>query len=146
MIIKGPAHLVNLWGSHTVGETAEIGAFVEIGDGVVVGERVKIGAFSFLCAGVTIEDDCFIGPGCVFTNDTYPPSSKEHWKKTVIKRGASIGAGVVILPGVTIGEYALVGAGSVVTKSVDARTVVSSNPARIMYRREQYGERNTTLA
>jgi UDP-2-acetamido-3-amino-2,3-dideoxy-glucuronate N-acetyltransferase len=143
VIQKGP--YINIWGNPNIAETAEIGAFVEIGDWVVIGERTKIGAFSFLCPGVTIEEDVFIGPRTTFTNDLYPPSSKDEWKRTLIKRGASIGAGAVILPGVTIGEYAMVGAGSVVTKSVSAYTVVSSNPARIMYDRRQY-ERNRDTA
>ena len=127
MIIRGP--YTNIWGNPKIGETAEIGAFAEIGDGVVVGERVKVGAYAFLCPGVTIEDDVFIGPRVTFTNDTYPPSPKEEWKKTVVKRGASIGAAATILAGVTIGEGSLVGAGAVVTRNVTSYTVVVGSPA-----------------
>lgn len=113
------ADLVNIYGC-TIGRDCNIGAFVEIGPGVVIGDRVRIAAKCFIPEGVFIEDDCFIGPGVIFTNDKYPPSSKENWKKTRVCKGASIGAGAVILPGVTIGEGALVAAGSTVTRDVPA--------------------------
>lgn len=103
-----------------IGEDGNIGGFCEIGNNVVIGDRVRIGAFTFIPEGVTIEDDCFIGPRVTFTNDKYPPSSKDKWKKTIIKKGARLGAGVMVMCGVTIGEGALIGAASLVTKDVPA--------------------------
>ncbi len=121
---------VNLYGCE-VGDNTKIDAFVYIEEGVKIGKNVNIRPFTFIPEGVTIEDDVFIGPNVTFTNDKYPRSRGE-WKllRTVVKKGASIGAGSVILPGITIGENALVGAGSVVTKDVPANTVVAGNPAR----------------
>ena len=105
-------------------------AFVEIGYKVVIGDRVRIGAFSFIPEGVAIEDDVWISPHVCFTNDKYPPSDRKHWNGTRVKRGASIGAGAVILPGVVIGEKAVVGAGAVVTKNVEPGTTVKGVPAK----------------
>ena len=122
--------LVNLIGDCVIGNDCNIGAFVEIGPGVIIGNWVKIGAHCFIPTGVTIEDDCFIGPATVFTNDKYPPGDKRNWGKIWVRRGAAIGAGCIILPSVTIGEDALVGAGSVVTKDVPAGWKVVGNPAR----------------
>ena len=123
---------VNLYGCE-IGENTKIDAFVYIEEGVKIGSNVKIRPFTFIPEGVTIEDDVFIGPNVTFTNDKYP-RAKGEWKllKTVVKKGASIGAASVILPGITIGERAMVGAGSVVTKDVPANTVVSGNPAGAM--------------
>ena len=123
---------VNLYGCE-IGDNTKIDAFVYIEGGVKIGKNVKIRPFTFICEGVTIEDDVFIGPNVTFTNDRNPRVRGE-WKllKTRVKKGASIGAGAVILPGVTIGEYALVGAGTVVTKDVPPRAVVVGNPARIL--------------
>jgi len=129
---------VNLYGC-TIGANTKIGAFVEIKEGVIVGTNCKIQAFVFIPEGITIEDGVFIGPHVTFTNDKYPKAinpdgtlkSANDWKarKTLVKKGASIGAGAVILPGVTIGAHATIGAGSVVTKTVaDGQTVVG-NPA-----------------
>lgn len=123
---------VNIYGDCIIGCYCNIGAFVEIGPGVIIGNNVNIAAFCFIPSGVTIEDNCFIGPRVTFTNDKYPPGKREDWLRTYVKTGASIGAGSVILPGVTIGSGALVGAGSVVTKDVpDGRRVVG-NPARML--------------
>lgn len=121
---------VNLYGC-TVGDNTKIDAFVYIEEGVIIGKNVKIRPFTFIPEGVTIEDDVFIGPNVTFTNDKYPRSRGE-WKllKTLVKKGASIGAGSVILPGVTIGENAMVGAGSVVTEDVRDNETVAGNPAR----------------
>lgn len=94
-----------------------------------IGNNCKIQAFAFIPPGVTIEDDVFIGPRVTFTNDKHPPS--DNWSETIIKKGASIGAGAVILPGVTIGENAKIGAGSVVTKDIPPNVVACGNPARI---------------
>ncbi len=132
---------VNLYGC-TIGDETQIGPFVEIQRDVVIGKRCKISSHSFLCSGVTIEDDVFIGHGVMFTNDKFPASTNPDgslktaadWEQlpTLIKRGAAIGSNVTILPGITIGEGALVGAGSVVTKDVEAKTVVVGNPARVI--------------
>ena len=116
-----------------VGEGTKIDAFVYIEGGVKIGKNCKIRAFTFIPEGAIIEDEVFIGPGVIFTNDKYP-RVRDPWRllKTIVKKGASIGAGAVILPGVTIGEYALVAAGSVVTKDVPPYAIVAGNPARII--------------
>lgn len=121
---------VNLYGCK-IGKNCIIGTFVEIQKNVIVGNNSKIESHSFLCEGVEIQDDVFIGHGVIFTNDKYP-KSKSSWTpiKTTVGKGASIGSGATILPGITIGENALVGAGAVVTKDVDANTVVAGNPAK----------------
>jgi len=113
-----------------IGKNCKIDAFVYVEEGVVIGDNCRIRPFVFIPTGVTIEDDVFVGPNVSFTNDKYP-RVKGEWKllRTTIKKGASIGANSVILPGVTIGEEALVGAGSVVTKDVPGKAVVAGNPA-----------------
>lgn len=130
--------LVNLYGCH-IGDETKIGAFVEIQEGVTIGKRVKIQAHAFIPEGVSIDDDVFIGPHVCFTNDKYPRSSqnrvlktKKDWKldKTIVKKGASIGANATILCGITIGEGAIIGAGSVVTEDVLPWTIVMGNPAK----------------
>lgn len=113
-----------------IGNDCVIHASVWIGDNVKIGNKVKIQAFCFIPDGITIEDNCFIGPGVIFTNDKYPPSHGQHWSKTLVKEEASIGAGVVILPGIIIGRQAMIGAGAVVTENVMAFTTVVGNPAR----------------
>jgi acetyltransferase-like isoleucine patch superfamily enzyme len=120
-----------------IGRNCKIDAFVYIEEGVVIGDGCKIRPFVFIPTGVTIEDNVFIGPNVTFTNDKYP-KVKGEWKflQTRIKKGASIGANSVILPGVTIGEGALVGAGSVVTKDVPSKVVVSGNPASAIGRKD----------
>ena len=132
--------LVNLYGC-TIGDECRIASFVEVQRGVTVGHRVKIEAFAFIPTGVTIEDDVFVGPHACFTNDRFPRASGDggvllqagEWEvvPTVVRRGASIGANATIICGVTIGEGALVGAGSVVTRDVPPNTVVRGNPARV---------------
>ena len=131
--------LVNLYGCR-IGAGTKIGAFVEIQKGVVVGERCKISSHTFVCEGVTIEDDVFVGHGVVFINDRYPRATADgrlqteaDWVvvPTRVGRGASIGSGAAVLCGVTIGENALVGAGAVVTRDVPAGTTVAGVPARI---------------
>ncbi len=123
---------VNLYGC-TIGDDCMIGTYVEIQSGVTVGNKVRIQSHTFVCEGVTIEDNVFIGHGVMFINDKYPRAVGD-WKllKTVIKKGASIGSNATILGGITIGEGALVGAGSVVTKDVPAHTVVAGNPAKFL--------------
>ena len=130
---------VNLYGC-SIGDESKIGTFVEIQSGAIIGKRVKVSSHSFICEGVTIEDEAFIGHGVMFINDRYPRSTTpsgelqtgEDWQciPTVIKKRASIGSNATILCGVTIGENAIVGAGSVVTADVPANTVVAGNPAK----------------
>ncbi len=120
---------VNLY-KCSVGKNCKIDSFVYIEEGVIIGDNCKIRPFVFIPSGVTIENDVFIGPNVTFTNDKYP-KVKGDWTllKTVIKSGASLGANSVILPGIVVGEKALVGAGSVVTKDVPEKALVSGNPA-----------------
>jgi acetyltransferase-like isoleucine patch superfamily enzyme len=132
---------VNLYGCE-IGDGTRIGTFVEIQKGVLVGRNCKISSHSFICEGVTIEDEVFVGHHVIFINDRYPRATAPdghlqteadwHVIPTSIKRGASIGSGAVILCGVTIGEGATVGAGSVVIHDVAPGTVVAGNPARIL--------------
>jgi len=114
-----------------VGKNSKIDSYVYIEEGVVIGDNCKIRPFVFIPTGVTIEDNVFIGPNVTFTNDKYP-KAHGNWQllSTTVKNGASIGANSVIIPGITIGENALVGAGSVVTKNIAANEIVVGNPAR----------------
>ena len=115
-----------------IGEDCMIGSFVEIQKGVKIGNRVRVQSHSFLCTGVEIEDDVFIGHGVMFVNDKYPPSGdSSKWKDTLVKEGASIGNNATILP-VTIGENSTIGAGAVVTEDVPPNVVVAGNPAKIL--------------
>jgi acetyltransferase-like isoleucine patch superfamily enzyme len=131
---------VNMYGCD-IGDNSKVGAFVEIQKGVSVGKNVKISTHTFICEGVTIEDNVFVGHNVSFINDKYPRSTNESgnlqtetdWKvvPTLVKRGASIGTSATIMCGVTIGENAIVGAGSVVTKDVPANSIVVGVPARL---------------
>jgi len=131
----------NLYGC-SVGDHTRVGCFVEIQKNAVVGMRCKISSHAFICEGVVIEDEVFIGHHVCFTNDVFPracradgtPKGDDDWQMvpTRIRRRASIGSGAVILPGVTVGEGAIVGAGSVVTEDVAPRSVVAGNPARFI--------------
>lgn len=114
--------------SDEIGEDSTLHAFLWIGKGVKIGKRCKIQAFSFIPSGVTIGDDCFIGPRVTFTNDKHPPSAE--WSDTVVEDHVSIGAGAVILPGVTIGTGAVIGAGSVITHDVAPGQTWYGAPAR----------------
>ena len=131
---------INMYGCE-VGDDTKIGAFVEIQKNASVGRQCKISSHTFICEGVTIEDNVFIGHGVMFINDIYPRATangqlqtEADWKveRTVIKNGASIGTGATILANVTIGENAIVGAGSVVTKNVPANSIVAGNPAKVL--------------
>jgi len=136
----------NLYGCE-IGDDVKIGTFVEIQKGARVGNRCKISSHSFLCEGVTLEEEVFVGHSVTFINDRFPRATNAtgalqtdaDWKcvPTTVKRGASIGSGATILCGVTIGEAATVGAGSVVTKNVAAGAVVAGNPARVLRQRNQ---------
>jgi acetyltransferase-like isoleucine patch superfamily enzyme len=135
------AAFINLYGCE-IGDGTKIGAFVEVQKNAVIGRRCKISSHTFVCEGVTIEDNVFIGHGVVFINDSYPRATnptgglqtEADWKveRTVVKAGASIGSGATILSQVVIGENAIVGAGSVVTKNVPANAIVAGNPARLL--------------
>jgi acetyltransferase-like isoleucine patch superfamily enzyme len=137
---------INLYGCE-VGDESKIGAFVEIQKNAKVGRRCKISSHTFICEGVTIEDNVFIGHGVTFINDSYPRATTEggnvqteaDWtvERTVIKQGASIGSGSTILSNVMVGEGAIVGAGSVVTKDVPPHAIVAGNPAKILRYIEQ---------
>ena len=109
-----------------------MGSFSEIGPNVVIGDNVRIGAMCFIPEGVTLEKNSWIGPRCTFTNDKYPPSGKENWKPILIKKGARLGAAVTVLPGVTVGEGALVGAGSVISRDIPPGEKWCGVPARKM--------------
>jgi acetyltransferase-like isoleucine patch superfamily enzyme len=132
---------VNAYGC-SIDDNSKVGAFVEIQKGSTIGKSCKLSSHTFICEGVHIEDNCFIGHGVMFTNDLFPratrpdgtPQTEEDWKlvETFVKKGASIGSNATIICGVTIGENALVGAGSVVTKDVAPNTVVAGNPAKLI--------------
>jgi UDP-2-acetamido-3-amino-2,3-dideoxy-glucuronate N-acetyltransferase len=130
---------VNLYGCE-IGDETRIGAFVEIQKGAKIGNNCKISSHTFICEGVTIESEVFVGHGVVFINDRYPRAanatgqlqSEADWtcQRTLVRKGASIGSGATLLGGITIGENAIVGAGSVVTKDVPANAIVAGNPAK----------------
>ncbi len=131
----------NLYGCE-IGDDVKIGTFVEIQKGVRVGSRCKISSHTFICEGVTLEEEVFIGHNVTFINDLYPRATNAHgqlkaepdWtcEPTLIKRGASIGSSATLLCGITIGEFAVVGAGSVVTRDVSPYSVVAGNPAKVL--------------
>jgi acetyltransferase-like isoleucine patch superfamily enzyme len=134
------AKFINLYGC-TVGDDTKIGAFVEVQKNVTIGSRCKISSHTFVCEGVSIEDDVFIGHGVMFINDPYPRATangalqtEADWvvEPTIVKKGASIGSNSTILCNVTIGEHSIIGAGSVVTKDVPPNTIAAGNPARVI--------------
>jgi len=135
------SEFINLYGCE-IGDESKVGAFVEIQKNAKVGSRCKISSHTFICEGVTIEDNVFIGHGVTFINDSYPRATAPNgnlqteadWKveRTIVKKGASIGSGATILSNTCIGENAIVGAGSVVTKDVPPKCVVAGNPAKIL--------------
>ena len=136
-------NFVNLYGCE-IGDNTKIGSFVEIQKGVRIGSRCKVSSHTFICEGVTIEDEVFVGHGVSFINDRHPRASTpsgelktdSDWtlELTVVRRGASIGTGAIILPGIEVGERAIIGAGAVVTKNVPADSIVAGNPARLLRR------------
>ena len=136
---------INLYGCD-IGDETRIGAFVEIQKNAKIGSRCKISSHTFICEGVTIEDNVFVGHGVVFTNDRYPRAvtadgalqEDGDWtlERTIVRRRASIGSGAVVLCGLTIGENAIVGAGAVVTHDVPDGAIVAGSPARVMRTRE----------
>jgi UDP-2-acetamido-3-amino-2,3-dideoxy-glucuronate N-acetyltransferase len=131
----------NLYGCE-IGDETKIGTFVEVQKNARIGKRCKISSHSFICEGVTIEDEVFLGHNVTFINDLYPRATAAHgqlqteadWecRPTLVKRGASIGSSATLLCGITVGENSVIGAGSVVTKDVPANTIVAGNPARIL--------------
>lgn len=135
------AKFINLYGCE-IGDETKIGAFVEVQKNAKIGKRCKISSHSFICEGVTLEDNVFIGHGVIFINDSYPRATtaegalqtEKDWRveRTLIKKGASIGSGSTILANVVVGENAIVGAGSVVTRDVPPNTIVAGNPARLL--------------
>jgi acetyltransferase-like isoleucine patch superfamily enzyme len=135
------SRFINLYGCE-VGDETKIGAFVEIQKNATVGKRCKISSHTFVCEGVVIEDNVFIGHGVTFINDSYPRASmpdgslqtEADWnvERTIVKKGASIGSGATILSRISIGESAIVGAGAVVTKDVPPNSIVAGNPARVL--------------
>ena len=137
---------VNLYGCE-IGSNSKIGTFVEIQKGAKIGQNCKISSHSFICEGVTIEDNVFVAHGVMFINDIYPRATNPEgalqteadWKciPTLVKKGASLGSNATILAGITVGENAIVGAGSVVTKDVPPNTIVAGNPARIIRKIER---------
>ena len=147
VVIPHP-ELVNLYGCR-IGDGCKIASFVEIQRGVVLGKNVKVEAFAFIPTGVTIEDGAFIGPHVCFTNDRYPkavsddgkPLGPDDWQvvPTLVKRGAAIGANVTIVCGVTIGEAAMVGAGSTITRDVPEHSLVVGSPGRVVAPRRGVG-------
>jgi acetyltransferase-like isoleucine patch superfamily enzyme len=132
---------INLYGCE-VGDDTKIGAFVEIQKGAKIGRNCKVSSHTFICEGVTIEDEVFVGHSVTFINDNYPRATnadgsmqtEADWavERTLVKRGASIGSGTTILSKITIGEFAIVGAGSVLTKDVPPYAIVAGNPARVL--------------
>ncbi len=138
----------NLYGC-VIGDDSKIGTFVEIQKGARIGCRCKISSHTFICEGVTIEDDVFVGHNVTFINDRYPRATnaagalqtEQDWRciPTLVRRGASIGSGATLLCGIVVGEYAVIGAGSVVTRDVPAGAVVAGNPARIMKEKKGVG-------
>jgi acetyltransferase-like isoleucine patch superfamily enzyme len=135
------SRFINLYGCE-IGDDTKIGAFVEVQKNARVGKSCKISSHTFICEGVVIEDDVFIGHGVTFTNDTYPRATtsggtlqtEADWKvePTVVRKGSSIGSGATLLPNISVGENAIVGAGSVVTKDVPPNAIVVGNPARVL--------------
>ena len=132
---------VNLYGCE-IGDETKIGTFVEIQKGAKIGRRCKVSSHTFICEGVTLEDEVFLGHGVMFTNDRFPRATnvdgglqtEADWQcvSTLVKRGAAIGSGATLLCGITVGERAIVGAGAVVTKDVPPGTIVAGNPAKVL--------------
>jgi len=143
------SRFINLYGCQ-IGDETKIGAFVEIQKNATVGRRCKISSHTFVCEGVTIEDNVFIGHGVTFINDSYPRATTSegelqtekdwHVETTLVKSGASIGSGSTILSNIVIGENAIVGAGSVVTHDVPANTIVAGNPAKVLRSTTNFSE------
>ena len=144
---------INLYGCQ-IGENTKIGTFVEIQKGAEIGRNCKVSSHTFICEGVTIEDNVFVGHNVTFINDLYPRATTasgelqtdDDWDciRTRVKKGASIGSSATLLSGITVGENAIIGAGSVVTKDVPPDTIVAGNPARVIRRIESHTEHSET--
>jgi acetyltransferase-like isoleucine patch superfamily enzyme len=146
---------VNLYGCD-IGDETRIGCFVEIQRGASIGPRCKISSHTFICEGVTIEAEVFVGHGVTFINDRYPRATTAtgrlkaatdwHCDNTLIKRGASIGSGATLMGGITVGENAVIGAGAVVTRDVPANTTVAGNPARVLKKKKNSHAHQSTIS
>jgi len=124
----------NFWGKNKIGRGTKIGAYCEVGN-ATIGKNCSIQAFCYICPTTIIEDNVFLGPGVITLNDKYPPSHGKYWAPVIIKKGASVGGGSVLCPGITIGKGAKIGAGSIVTKDIPDGETWCGNPIKLLRRK-----------